>query len=90
MIELFPVILGIIFGVLIGRVRARRSRAVLSVAAVFVSGTAATMLSGEFVVSWIYLLLDLGEAALGLALGFVIVHLLQRARILGRKSSSLS
>jgi hypothetical protein len=72
--ELIPIILGIILGALIGRSTTGITRIVLSVAAVLVSGASATILSGEYVESWIYLLLDLGEAALGLALGFVIVH----------------
>ena len=88
--ELFPVILAVILGMLIGRVTAARPRTILSVAAVLVSGAAATVLSGEFAESWIYLLLDLGEAALGVAIGFALAHVLQRARILGRKSSSPS
>jgi hypothetical protein len=81
--ELVPVILGIILGALIGRSTTGLARIVLSVVAVLVSGAAATILSGEYVESWVYLLLDLGEAALGLALGFVIVHRL----IFGRGTS---
>jgi hypothetical protein len=72
--ELVPIILGIILGALIGRSTTGIARIVLSVAAVLVSGTGATILSGEYVESWVYLLLDFGEAALGLGLGFVIAH----------------
>jgi hypothetical protein len=74
MVELLPIVLGTIVGAVIYRHTRGRTRLVLSVAAVIVSGTAATVLSGEYVESWIYLLLDLGLAALGLALGFAIGH----------------
>jgi hypothetical protein len=82
--ELFPVILGVIFGALIWCFAVARYRAVLSILAVLVAGTAATVLSGEYVESWIYILLDLGEAALGLALGMALAHWLQRIRISSR------
>jgi hypothetical protein len=88
--ELVPVILGVILGVLIGRSTTGISRIVLSVAAVLVSGAAATVLSGEHVESWVYLLLDLGEASLGLGLGFVIAHRLRfgRAALNARRPAS--
>jgi hypothetical protein len=82
--ELVPVILGIILGVLIGRSTTGITRIALSIAAVLVSGATATVLSGEYVQSWIYLLLDLGEAALGLALGFVIAHRFRFGRLTPR------
>jgi hypothetical protein len=78
--ELVPVILGVVLGALIGRSTTGRTRIVLSITAVLVSGATATVLSGEYVGSWIYLLLDFGEAALGLALGFVIAHRLLSGR----------
>jgi hypothetical protein len=36
------------------------------------SGATATVASGEYHESWIYLLLDFGEAALGLVIGYVV------------------
>jgi hypothetical protein len=42
--------------------------------AIVVSGTTATALSGEFLESWSYLLLDLAESALGVALGSVAIE----------------
>ena len=70
--EIVPVILGAAFGAIIWRCTRGRTRLVLSVLAVIVAGVAATVASGEYLESWIYLLLDLGEAALGLAVGYVI------------------
>jgi hypothetical protein len=83
--ELIPVIVGIVLGALIWRTASRRLRGLLSVAAVLVSGLAATVLSGEYHDSWLYLLLDLGEAAIGLALGFAIAH-----RLLWTRGASAS
>jgi hypothetical protein len=70
--ELVPVVLGVVLGVPISLVAARRLRFALSAAAVLLSGFAATVLSGEYRYSWVYLLLDLGEAALGLAFGLLV------------------
>ena len=72
--EIVPVILGVVLGAVIWRGTRGATRTVLSVLAVFASGIFATVLSGEYHDSWLYLLLDLGEAALGLAVGFAIAH----------------
>jgi hypothetical protein len=88
--ELVPVILGVVLGALIWRATAARPRTSLSVAAVLVSGTAVTVPRGEYVESWIYVMLDLGEVALGLASGFSLVQIVQRTRFSGRKPSSSS
>jgi hypothetical protein len=63
-------------------------RIVLSALAVLLSGATATAVSGEYAQSYVYLLLDLGEAAFGLAVGFAIAHLVQRRRGGGIPSSA--
>jgi hypothetical protein len=78
--ELVPVILGVVLGALIWRSAAGRARLALSVFGVLASGAAATVVSGEYIQSWIYILLDLGEAAVGLAAGFAIAHRVRRLR----------
>jgi hypothetical protein len=83
--ELVPVILGAVLGAIIWRCTAGRTRLVLSILAVFAAGIFATVTSGEWRYSWIYLLLDLGEAALGLAAGFGIAHWLLPARRRSRR-----
>ena len=88
MFELIPILMGLILGVLIWRNTQGRLRLLLSVAAVALSGTTATMLSGEYAESWIFILLDLGEAAFGLAVGFVLAHVLLRAPTTTGASSS--
>jgi hypothetical protein len=72
--ELVPVILGFVLGAIIWRCTTGKIRLALSVLAVFASGVFATVTSGEYLSSWIYVLLDLGEAALGLAAGFAVAH----------------
>lgn len=78
--ELVPIILGIILGALIWRSTTGRTRIALSIGAVLVSGAAATVLSGEYRESWVYLLLDFGEAAFGLAIGMLIARRVQSSR----------
>lgn len=85
--ETVPVILGILLGALIWSTTAGPIRLLLSVCAVLVSGLTATVLSGEYHESWIYLLLDLGEAALGLAIGMFIVNRVQRRRAATRATA---
>jgi hypothetical protein len=70
--ELVPVILGTILGAIIWLTTSGRLLFALSVVAVLVSGATATIASGEYHESWIYLLLDFGEAALGLVVGYVM------------------
>jgi hypothetical protein len=72
--KLVPIIIGIALGALIWRTTKGHLRGLLSVLAVLASGFAATVLSGEYHQSWLYLLLDLGEAAFGLTVGFAIAH----------------
>lgn len=73
--ELVPVMLAAVLGALIWATTAGRTRLALSVCAVLVSGLAATVLSGEYHQSWIYLLLDLAEAAIGLVVGMLFIRL---------------
>jgi hypothetical protein len=70
--ELVPVILGAVLGAVIWLTTNGKTRFVLSLLAVMVSGIVATVASGEYHESWVYLLLDFGEAALGLVVGYVI------------------
>ena len=74
MSELFPVVLGMLFGTAIWQRSSGRKALLSSVAAVAVSGFVSTLLSGEFGVNPLYLMLDLGEAAFGLALGMAVAQ----------------
>jgi hypothetical protein len=70
--EIVPCILGAVLGAMIWLNARGVTRFALSILAVIVSAAVATIASGEYLGSWIYLLLDLGEAAFGLAIGYVV------------------
>jgi hypothetical protein len=72
--EIVPAILAALLGGLIWHNTAGRIRLWLSPVAVVTSGAAATILSGEFIKGWIYLLPDLVEALFGLTIGIAIVR----------------
>jgi hypothetical protein len=86
--ELVPIALGVLLGALLWAATAGVVRLALSVCAVLVSGLAATVLSGEYHQSWVYLLLDLGEAATGLAVGMLIGRRIIAGRAIARVSPS--
>jgi hypothetical protein len=71
--ELFPVITGLLAGALMAWVPALRRRRLTWLAAV-VLGVAATVLSGEFRVSWAYLLVDVPLVAVSCGLGIRLVR----------------
>jgi uncharacterized membrane protein YfcA len=86
--ELVPFVLGVVLGALIWVATTGRIRYALSASAVVASGLAATVLSAEYQQSWVYLLLDLGEAAIGLAIGTLIGSRVQSRRVAARVRSS--
>lgn len=87
--EILPVVLAFALGSVIWRCTNGRIRLILSCGAVAMAGLAATALSGEFHQSWGFLLLDLGEAAFGLAVGFLAAHrLLRPGAASGRRSAA--
>ena len=57
--ELFPVAAGATVGLLVGSLASRRVRLWVTLALSIVFGIAATVVSGEFRVSWDYLLVDI-------------------------------
>jgi hypothetical protein len=78
--ELVPVCLGVLLGLPIWCCVEGRARVMLGVLAVAMSGITATIVSGEYAQSYIYLLWDLGEAVFGLAVAFLIVRRLSQGR----------
>jgi hypothetical protein len=71
--EIFLFAISVLLGAGIWSSATGGHRLALSISALLVSGVAATILSGEYHESWIYLLIDLGEAASGFALVPLIV-----------------
>jgi hypothetical protein len=72
--EMVPLLLGAVFGAVIWRKTSGRVRIGASIAAVIASAIAATLVSGEFRESWLFLLFDAGLAVFGLAVGFFLSH----------------
>jgi hypothetical protein len=80
--ELFPVASGLLIGCLIGGLRPQLRIAVGGLLCI-VAGTAATVISGEFRMSWEYLLVDIPLVALSAYAGFVIARTLVARRLEG-------
>lgn len=69
--ELFPIAAGLLCGLLLGAVTARR-RMATGVGFAVVAGTLATVVSGEWRVSWAFLLVDIPLVAVSAALGALL------------------
>jgi hypothetical protein len=68
--EFVPICLALVIGALIRGASLGRKGAVVGFFAISGVGGAATVASGEYLLNWSYLLIDCGEAALGLLVGF--------------------
>lgn len=69
--EVFPVVSGVVVGMLIGRLTARRRPWVwLSVTVLL--GVCATVVSGEWKASWAYLLVDIPLVGLSSAAAYLV------------------
>jgi hypothetical protein len=79
--EIFPITVGMICGLLLGSLTARRRLAVGLVISI-VAGFLATVLSGEWRISWAFLLIDIPLVAGCAVLGFVM----SRAVVLRRST----
>jgi hypothetical protein len=78
--ELVPFILGAFLGALMSFRTTALGRVAVCAAVVVLSGAVATVLSGEYQTSWVFLLLDCAEAALGLVAGLAIAARLPTRR----------
>jgi hypothetical protein len=65
--EVFPVLAGVIVGLVTQILASRRARGLALGALSVLFGALATWISGEFPISWIYLLIDIAQV-LGVAL----------------------
>lgn len=79
--ELFPIAAGLVCGVLLGSLTARR-RLVVGLTFSVVAGVLATVVSGEWRISWAFLLVDIPLVAVSAVAG----DLLSRAVVLRRAS----
>ena len=81
MTEIFPVVAGLVCGVLLGTLTVRRP-VLVGVAFSVVAGILATVLAGEWRISWAFLLVDIPLVGLSAAVG----DLLSRGIVLRRIS----
>ena len=73
MAELFPVLAGLAVGVVLAALRPGVQRALGAVCAVLL-GVAATIVSGEYLVGWEFLLIDVPLAAAGTVAGLFLAR----------------
>jgi hypothetical protein len=77
--ELFPVVSGLLIGLLVAVLRPKlRARVGVVLAAVF--GVLATIVSGEFRIGWEYLLIDIPLVSVSAAAAVIAVRAFQRRR----------
>ena len=82
--EVFPVGCGVILGLVVGHLVSGRLRAwVLAVGSVVI-GTAASWITGELAVSWLYILVDVAQVLVAGALTWIIA--LRWHRLVGAAS----
>jgi hypothetical protein len=77
--ELFPIVGGFLLGVLASRLKPALARPLGAAGAIAV-GAAATIVSGEFRLSWGFLAIDIPGAALAVASGYLTASWLRRTR----------
>ena len=68
MTELFPIVAGLLCGLLLGSLTARR-RVIVGLAFSVVAGVLATVVSGEWRISWAFLLIDIPLVAVSAVVG---------------------
>lgn len=78
--EFLPVMSGLVAGIMLGGVTARRRPLVWAVASV-VLGLLATVLSGEFKTSWAYLLIDIPLVGAVACAAFLVTRKLRRRQL---------
>jgi hypothetical protein len=81
MTEFFPIAAGLLCGLLLGSLTARR-RVIVGVVFSVVAGVLATVVSGEWRISWAFLLIDIPLVAVSAVAG----DLLSRSVVLRRAS----
>ena len=77
--ELFPLFSGLLLGALLGLVRPS-IRAPIGAAAAVVLGVLATVVSGEFRISWEFLLFDIPLVAVSAFLGLIAARRVRAGR----------
>jgi hypothetical protein len=77
--ELLPVASGLVIGLILGLLRPSL-RVPIGVVLILTFGALATMVSGEYLVSWSFLLIDIPLVAISAGAGLFVTHRLWGAR----------
>jgi hypothetical protein len=77
--ELLPIVGGFLLGVLVSRLRPTLARPIGAGGAIAI-GVAATIISGEFRLSWDFLAIDIPGTALAVASGYLAAPFLRARR----------
>lgn len=77
--ELFPIVSGLIVGSSLGAI-APRLRLAVALAAAILLGTAATVVSGEYLIGWEFLLIDIPLVGLSSSASFLLLRHLRTRR----------
>jgi hypothetical protein len=70
--EVFPLLAGLLVGVLAARMLAPRQRIIAIVLASVAIGALAALISGELAVSWAFVVFDVGQVLLAALIGMVV------------------
>jgi xanthosine utilization system XapX-like protein len=76
--EILPVVSGLVLGVLIGLLRSSL-RVPVGAALILAFGVLATVVSGEYLISWSFLLIDIPLVAVSAAASLYVTHRLRWA-----------
>lgn len=76
--EVFPVLGGIIVGLVAERMRSTTLRAVMIVVLGIAFGIAASWLAGELAISWIYILIDTAQVIVAAVATVVLIRMWRR------------
>ena len=77
--ELYPIVSGLFVGSLLGLLRPS-VRVPVGAVLIVTFGVLATVVSGEFMISWAFLLIDVPLVAVSTGVGLIVVHRLRWAR----------
>ena len=76
--EVFPIVAGVIIGLIVSRIGAVRARWITAIILTLVAGVAATFLSGEAEESWAFVLVDIGLVAVAAAIAWGLATFVAR------------
>jgi len=76
--ELFPLVAGVVIGLIASRIPAVRTRWLVALVLTVVCAAAATFLSGESEERWAFILVDLGEVAVVAAIAWGLATFVAR------------